>query len=110
MVAAPQAPEADISGYYTSDSMKEGDSFRITPSGESYEVLWRYPAGDWVGVAIREGDTLAIGWHRTDGANLGVSIYKIQKGEKAPTLVGGWAAYPGGRIAKDTLKWSKKLE
>ena len=96
----------DITGFY---GEKDGEFFRISMAGEVYQVLWRQKAGDWLGVAIRDGDDLAIGWHRSDGANLGVSFYKIGQTRKVPTLVGGWAAYPGGGIVRDAPIWSRKL-
>ena len=106
-----QTQEVDITGYYSGDgTFKEGDFVRITRSGQVYQYLQRYPVGDWIGVAIRDGNNLSVAWQRADGANLGVSVFKIEPGEKGPTLVGGWAAYPGGGIAKDTLKWSRKLD
>jgi hypothetical protein len=111
LLVKAQTQEVDITGYYSGDgTFKEGEFVRITRSGQTYQFLQRYPVGDWVGVAIRDGDNLAIGWQRADGANLGVSFFKIEKGEKGPTLVGGWAAYPGGGVSKDTLKWSRKIE
>jgi hypothetical protein len=100
-----QAREPDISGYYN----EKGDEFtKITRSGDVYQYLQHSKAGDWIGVAIREDDHLTIGWHRSDGRNLGVSSYRIQRGSSGPTLVGGWAAYPGGRVVQDTLSWSRK--
>jgi hypothetical protein len=96
----------DITGYY---GEKDGEFFRVSKNGEAYQVLWHQKTGDWIGVAIRDGDNLAVGWHRSDGANLGVSLYKIEKNEARPTLSGGWAAYPGGGIVKDAPVWSRRL-
>src|SRR5688572_18638688 len=109
LMAQAPAPEVDITGYYTQDGMKDGEFVRITRNGEVYQMLQRYPVGDWVGVAIRNGDSLAIGWQRADGTNLGVSFYKIEKGDKGPALVGGWTSRDSTRISKDTLSWSRKL-
>jgi hypothetical protein len=61
-------------------------------------------------VAIREDNTPSIGWQRSDGRNLGVSVYKIEKGDKGPTLTGAWSPYPGGGMVKDSLKWSRKVD
>ena len=111
LVARAQTQEVDITGYYSGDgTFKEGDFVRITRNGQVYQYLQRYPAGDWIGVAIRDGNNLAIAWQRADCVNLGVSFFKIEQGQNGPTLAGGWAAYPGGGIAKDTLKWSRKLD
>jgi hypothetical protein len=104
--AVPEQDAVDISGYY---GEKDGEFFRVTRNGESYQVLWHQKGGDWIGVAIRDGANLAVGWHRSDGANLGVALYRIGKNDKGPTLTGGWAAYPGGAVVKDTPIWSRKL-
>jgi hypothetical protein len=96
----------DITGFY---GEKDGEFIRVSANGEAYQVLWHQKAGDWIGVGIREGDFLAIGWHRSDAANLGVSLYRIGKNETGPTLAGGWAAYPGGGIVKDVPAWSRRL-
>ena len=108
-IVQAQGQEVDITGYYTQDGMKDGEFVRITRNGEVYQMLQRYPVGDWVGVAIRNGDSFAIGWQRADGANLGVSYYKIEKSDKGPMLVGGWASMESTRVSKDTLKWSRNL-
>lgn len=110
MMVRAQAQEVDITGYYVQDGMKDGEFVRITHNGEVYQMLQRYPVGDWIGVAIRNGDNLAIGWQRSDGANLGVSFYKIERGDKGPVLVGGWTSFESTRVSKDSLKWSKKLD
>jgi len=103
--------EIDITGYY---GEKEGEYTKISKNGESvYQYLNRQPAGDWIGIAIRDGDTLSIGWQKSDGRNLGVSVYKIEKGEKGdkgPNLVGEWTSYPGGGTGKDSLKWARKVD
>jgi hypothetical protein len=48
----------DVSGYY---GEHDGEFFRMAKNGEVYQVLWHQKTGDWVGVAIREGDALAVG-------------------------------------------------
>lgn len=84
---------------------------KISRNGDSvYQYFNHQKAGDWIGVAIREGDILSIGWDKSDGRNLGVSVYKIEKGDKGPTLDGEWTSYPGGGTRKDTLKWSRKVD
>jgi len=105
--AAQGGQEVDITGYYNE---KDGEFTRITRNGELYQFLQRYKAGDWVGVAIRQDDRLSVAWQRSDGANLGVTVFKIEKSDKGPTLVGGWAALQDRRITPDTQRWSRKLE
>ena len=107
-IASAMAAELDITGYY---GEKDGEYTKISKNGDSvYQYLNHQKAGDWIGVAIREGDSLSIGWQKSDGRNLGVSIYKIEKGDKGPTLVGVWSPYPGGGTVKDSMKWSRKVD
>jgi len=102
------AAEIDITGYY---GEKDGEYTKISKNGDSvYQYLNHQKAGDWIGVAIREGDSLSIGWDKSDGRNLGVSVYRIEKGDKGPNLVGEWTSFPGGGTRKDTLKWSRKVD
>ncbi len=97
----------DITGYY---GEKDGEFTRLSRNGETYQMLERHKTGDWIGVGVLQGDILAIGWHRSDGANLGVSLYKIDKDDKGPTLTGVWTAYPGGGVVKQALTRSRKLD
>jgi hypothetical protein len=100
--------EVDITGYY---GEKDGEYTKISRNGDNvYQYLNHQKAGDWIGVAIREGDSLSIGWQKSDGRNLGVSVYRIEKGDKGPTLTGAWTNYPGGGTVKDSLRWSRKLD
>jgi hypothetical protein len=100
--------EVDITGYY---GEKDGEYTKISRNGDNvYQYLNHQKAGDWIGVAIREGDILSIGWQKSDGRNLGVSVYKSEKGDKGPTLTGEWSPYPGGGTRKDSLKWSRKMD
>jgi len=107
LAAAQGGQELDITGYYNE---KDGEFTRITRNGDLYQFLQRYKVGDWAGVAIRQDDRLSVAWQRSDGANLGVTVFKIEKGDKGPTLVGGWAALQDRRITPDTQRWSRKLE
>jgi hypothetical protein len=110
LVSARPAEE-NITGYY---GEKDGEYTKISRNGDNvYQYLNHQKAGDWIGVAIREGDSLSIGWQKSDGRNLGVSVYRIEKGDKGdkgPTLTGVWSPYPGGGIVMDSLKWSRKVD
>jgi hypothetical protein len=103
--ARTQEQDVDITGIYNE---RDGEFFQVVKNGATYQVLWRYKAGDWVGVAIREGSTFAIAWQRSDRANLGVSLYRIEKGDRGPRMAGGWTNYPGGGIVADTLNFSRR--
>ena len=107
-LASARPAELDITGYYGD---KDGEYTKISKNGDTvYQYLNHQKAGDWIGVGIRDGDMLSIGWQRSDGRNLGVSVYRIEKGNKGPTLTGSWSPYPGGGMVKDTLKWSRKVD
>jgi hypothetical protein len=100
--------QVDITGYY---GEKDGEYTKISRNGDNvYQYLNHQKAGDWIGVAIREEDSLSIGWQKSDGRNLGVSVYRIEKGGKGPTLTGAWSPYPGGGMVKDSLIWSRKVD
>ncbi len=107
---AQDKEEPDITGYYSWDGMKEGEVYGIKKNGEVYQVIWKLKTGTWIGVALRDGDHLSVAWDFPTGGNLGVAVYKIEKGDKGPSLVGRWAAYQDNRATKDTYKWSKKLD
>jgi hypothetical protein len=108
--AADDKQEVDITGHYSWEGIKEGETYMITKNGDLYQVLWRQKNGDWIGVAMRDGNRLSVAWDKPNGGNLGVAVYKIEKGEKGPDLVGAWAAYEDKKVTKDTYKWSKKLD
>lgn len=110
MVQADDKEEVDITGHYSWKGIKEGEDYSIIKNGEVYQVLWRLESGTWIGVAIRDGNRLAVAWDFPTGGNLGVAVYKIEKGEKGPLLVGKWAAYQDKLTTKDTYQWSKKLD
>jgi hypothetical protein len=102
---AQAGEEQDITGTYNAS----GGDFTITRNGEVYQVRWEYPDGRvWVGVALLEGKTLSVAWDFPTGGNLGVAVYKVEKGEKGPNLVGRWAAYQDPRSTADTIAFVKK--
>jgi hypothetical protein len=107
---AEDKKEADIAGHYTWDGIKDGEDYEIRKNGEVYQVLWTQKNGTWIGVAIRDGDRLCVAWDKPNGGNLGVAVYKIEKGDKGPALVGSWAAYEDKRATKDSYKWARKLD
>lgn len=107
---AEDAAEMDITGHYTWDGIKDGEDYAILKNGEVYQVLWRLKTGTWIGVAIRDGDRLSVAWDFPKGGNLGVAVYKIEKGDKGPVLVGKWAAYQDKLTTKDAYRWSRKTD
>ncbi len=110
-------PVGDISGYYSCKGRDvNGKSYKglamIIKKNDIYVVQWTIGIGSsFVGIGIRNGDTLAISWamNRDDkGIVRGVNLYKIYPG---PRLAGYWATLPGpGVRQEETLTFIKSLE
>jgi hypothetical protein len=106
----------DLSGYYTCVG-KEGPGKTytgvavITKKNDVYVVQWIIGIGaGFIGVGIREGDSLACSWAIGDSKGVvvrGINLYRIESG---PRLVGRWTAFPGdGSIRTETLTFLKRL-
>src|SRR5262245_3105594 len=83
---APAAPaEVNLPGL---DKPADSD-FRISKEGAVYKVRWDNPCGrSWIGVGLIENGVFSVAWDFPHGGNLGVAVYKIEKGTKGPKLVG----------------------
>lgn len=57
-----------------------------------------------VGVGIRTGDALAVGWSQGD-KSAGVTVYTL----RGRTLAGRWVMAPGGGLQEETLTFLKAL-
>jgi hypothetical protein len=101
------ADEVDITGTYKVDGTTKDQCF-ITKKGDVYQLEWKYSTGVWMGVGIRDGDILSVGWDRPQGGNLGVSVFKIEKGDKGPKLTSKWAAYQDNKLSTEVLLFEKK--
>jgi hypothetical protein len=99
------ADEVDLSGKYKAS----GSDFSVKKNGEVYQVRWDYPDGKrWIGVGYLDGDRFSVAWDSTEGGNLGVAIYKVEKGDKGPKLVGRWASYNDKKATADTIEFVSK--
>ena len=102
---AAEEKTVDVQGVYRSGQ----SDVRITKNGEVYQIRWDFPDGSrWIGVGLVSGDTLSFGWDLPRGGNLGICVYKIEKGDKGPKLVGHWAAYQDKKPTADTLTFVSK--
>jgi|SRR6516164_4017477 hypothetical protein len=108
-VEAQRTPEVDITGIYTPEYQPKS-AVQITREGEVYTVRWEHPFGVWVGVGLRDGNQLSVGWQRVDGHDLGVSIYQIEQGGQGPKLVSRFAGYRDNKVQQETLRFLKKLD
>jgi hypothetical protein len=112
----PPKEIGDISGYYVCEG-SEGPGKRykgiavITKKEEIYIIQWVVGSTNFIGVGIRQENTLAASWaiaQDKGGVIRGVNLYQIEPG---PRLVGRWAALPSnGMVRTETLTFLKKLE
>lgn len=105
----------DISGYYScSGEDAQGTRYSgitiITKKNDVYLVQWTIGLGaNFVGIGIRQGDTLAVSWATSGEKGLvrGVNLYRISAG---PRLSGTWATLPGnGTTRTENLTFLRKL-
>jgi hypothetical protein len=106
----------DITGYYTCRGRDgKGGGYTgiavISKQKEVYVVQWTIGIGSaFVGLGIRQGDTLAVSWAMPGdklGVVRGINLYRIEPG---PRLIGQWATLPGnGMINTEALNLLKRL-
>jgi hypothetical protein len=104
------APEAtDLDGYYICRGKETGGKsytgiVAIAKRGDVYVLQWNCAGMNFVGIGMRQGDTLSASWtmpNDAKGVIRGVNMYRIEPGRK---LVGRWATLPGnGRCNEETL-------
>ena len=90
--------EAEYAGYVV-----------IAKRGEVYVVSWALPGSATIGIAIREGNKLAVGCRGLDGV-IGTVLYAIERDEAGnPGLAGKWAGLPGdGKQYSEQLRFLKR--
>lgn len=102
---------ADLSGTYeitNSSNPGGGGAYRgsvsLSRDGDTYSVGWTIAnTPPFKGVAIPAGSILGVGWGM--GADYGVAVYKIKRGE----LDGRWATgTSGAKLGRDTLRLTSK--
>lgn len=103
----------DITGFYYVSGKMGQESYSgmasIRKAKDTYIVRWMAGPSDTLGVGVRIGDELVVGWtplEVRDGkpAAVGVTRYRIQPGK----LVGRWAVVPGsGDVGDESLEWLK---
>ena len=112
----PLAATNDLTGYYVCRGREaNGKSYSgiavISKKNDIYMVQWVIGSGStFVGVALRQGDTLATSWAipNEKGVIRGVNMYKIYPG---PRLVGEWTTLPGPGVTQtEELEFLKKVD
>lgn len=106
----------DLSGYYACRGQEgSGKNYTgitvITKRNDVYVIQWNCGGSSFVGIAIRQGNTLAASWTipgDAKGLVRGINMYRIEPG---PRLVGRWATLPGkGALQSETLTFLKALD
>jgi hypothetical protein len=109
----PPPADVDIEGYYScsgKDANHEPYSgvVVIARRGDVYVVGWQIESNISVGVGIRQGNVLSVGFRGSEGM-IGVCRYVIEVEDGKPTLKGSWATAPGdGRAHQETLTFERK--
>lgn len=107
----PDVPE--IVGYYScSGRDAKGKDYSgvvcIDRQADTYFVRWNIGLGGYMGVGIRQGNDLAVGWVIGNMDARGVTLYRITPGKAGPTLAGKWLSLPGdGGMYGENLRWLK---
>jgi hypothetical protein len=89
-----------MAGSYTIRHATGGHSgsVTITPAGETFRVAYSGASGNAVGVGIRTGDKLVVGW-APPGKPCGVVSYEVHGNR----LVGRWATLLDMRLGNEVL-------
>ena len=112
----PDQEVGDLTGYYTCKGLEtSGKSYSgivvLSKKNDVYLIQWNCGGSSFVGIGIRQGNTLAASWTLPgDGKGVirGVNMYRIEPG---PRLVGRWASLPGnGILQSETLSFLKHME
>ena len=107
--AADPPPDDRLPGTYvgTGTDVQGGDyrvTVKIEKEKDAYNVKWASPTGQtWVGVGVRTGDRLSVGWagKTAKGVMVGVMVYEVQKDG---TLAGTWTILGAkGVVRTETL-------
>lgn len=65
------------------------------------------------GVGLRLGDNFSVGWSTERDGKLtrGVTVYRIEAGERGPVLHGKWVSLPGTvEPVEESLTWLRGLD
>lgn len=111
----PEAPSADIQGYYTCKGLEVGGKeYRgvtvVKRVEDTYIVTWVIGPQSFTGAGILKGDVFSVGWVQEQKGGVlirGVTLYKVA-GKK---LTGHWLTVPGPGVAQaESLTYLKGLE
>jgi hypothetical protein len=104
--------QVNIAGTYSCSGENPGGkayegTVEITKKGDTYAIEWTLKAGDtYEGVGTLNGNILSVAWK--SGNVAGLVVYKVEKGDKGPKLVGKWTGVPSdGKLLNETLTFEK---
>jgi hypothetical protein len=113
LLPMPKELPGDLSGVYWVEGHDNKGPYDgvawLKGRGEGvYMVQWSGEGESVVGVGLRTGDTLSVGWvaSRGEATARGVTVYRIH----ARSLVGRWVTLPGKSPGRETLTILKPLE
>jgi hypothetical protein len=99
----------DLSGVYTYGT----STIFLTRTGELYEYREVNKDGAvWRGPAVYKDGILSASWLRADGGELGVSLLRVEKGDKGPRLVGTFGVLGDRKVQeyKPPCEFLRKLD
>jgi len=102
----------DIDGHYAcsgkdANNQPYSGAVIIARRGDAYVVGWQIEENISVGVGLRQGNVLSVGFRGTGGV-LGVCRYTIEVAEGKPILKGQWTTAPGdGKTHVETLTFTE---
>ncbi len=79
---------------------------------ETYRIQWRVGTDQFMGVGVVDGKHMGATWAMVKDGMLsaGTLLFRIEKGEKGPKLVGKWTGLPGGgAVHSETLTFIEPL-
>jgi hypothetical protein len=82
----------------------------IKKTGEVYRVHWKGPGNQehWIGVGTLHDRTFSTCWAKRKGGDLALAIYRVEKGERGPRLVGWYASFGDEKKTPDKLHFISK--
>ena len=110
-VLSVSQPVIEIEGHYliqgsTAQNEYEG-LLTVTKQDEIYIFRWNIEGA--IGLGIRENNTIAVGMKGNN--SLGTLLYRVEKDNGKPKLVGRWASSPGdGKVHEETATWLRGLK
>jgi hypothetical protein len=106
-------PVGDLSGIYHVQGKENGKPYEamawVRDLGDgAYMVQYSGGGNNTIGIALRTGDSLSVGWTQDTGKGTlrGVTVYSI----RGRVLSGRWVTLPGNAVVRETMTLLRPLE